>query len=137
MCLFNASLVNTESFTEYMYISLLDSETGRERSGDSRVSIDMSNRKENRMLDSYLSSIKCFEVNRLGSSDEWEAFKVLMIGEISHSLQYQVLMQNDCDVSAFVCTQPSKAQVPVAKYDVLFGKQFYKTLVFYLHAHAI
>lgn len=46
-------------------------------------------------------------------------------------------MQNDCDVSAFVCTQPSKAQVPVAKYDVLFGKQFYKTLVFYLHAHAI
>lgn len=60
------------------------------------------------MLDSYLSSIKCFEVNRLGSSDEWEAFKVLMVGEISYSLQYQVLMQNDCDVSAFVCTQPIK-----------------------------
>lgn len=79
MCLFNTSLVNTGSFTEYMYISLLDSETGRERSGDSRVSIDMSNRKENRILDSYLSSIKFFEVNRLGSSDEWEAFKVLMV----------------------------------------------------------
>ena len=89
------------------------------------------------MLDSYLSSIKCFEVNRLGSSDEWEAFKVLMVSEISYSLQHQVLMQNDCDVSAFVCTQPSKAQVPMAKYDVLFGKQFYKRLVFYLHAHAV
>lgn len=34
MCLFNTSLVNTGSFTEYMYISLLDSETGQEHSGD-------------------------------------------------------------------------------------------------------
>lgn len=46
-------------------------------------------------------------------------------------------MQNYCEVSAFVCTQPSEAQVSMAKYDVLFGKQFYKRLVFYLHAYAM
>lgn len=125
MCLLNTSLVSTGSFSDiHVHSSLGFCETAVElvlmnaSVAVTEVMITWGNNEGNRMLDFSLSSIKCYEVNRLGSSSRFWWSMRLVLHWISCALQDQVRMQNDCEVC--ICfSQPCKAHVSIAKYDVL------------------